>query len=217
LLGLHAEFTQFREEHWVIADLQGKAGHIRTVPAPAWVKEGIDAWKQVTSITEDTLFQSNNKAGRVWASGMTPEMLWEVVREAATRAGIARGALQETQSSRQTMDSGACHRSADDRNTAPAANRPRRHRYQMTVPGDTRPTNPGVFGVWIMPHQRAANMLVVAAHVRRFGMIRHFGIVPDCATSAVASWTRSSSCLATFPSRPPSAILGANRVSRRRQ
>jgi integrase len=43
LLGLHAESLQLREEHWVIADLLGKAGHIRTVPVPAWVKEGIDA------------------------------------------------------------------------------------------------------------------------------------------------------------------------------
>jgi hypothetical protein len=34
------------------------------------------------------LFRSINKAGRVWGSGMTPKVLWEVVREAATRAGI---------------------------------------------------------------------------------------------------------------------------------
>ncbi|MFN0171597.1 MAG: tyrosine-type recombinase/integrase, partial [Bryobacteraceae bacterium] len=32
LLGLHAESIQLRDEHWVIADLLGKAGHIRTVP-----------------------------------------------------------------------------------------------------------------------------------------------------------------------------------------
>jgi integrase len=34
LLGLHAESMQLREEHWVIANLLGKAGHIRTVPIP---------------------------------------------------------------------------------------------------------------------------------------------------------------------------------------
>jgi integrase len=43
LLGLHVESIQLREEHLVIADLLGKAGHIRTVPIPAWVKEPIDA------------------------------------------------------------------------------------------------------------------------------------------------------------------------------
>jgi integrase len=88
LLGLHAESIQLREEHWVIADLLGKAGHVRTVPIPAWVKEAIDAWKQASGVTEGALFRSINKAGRVWGSGMTPKVLWEVVREAATRAGI---------------------------------------------------------------------------------------------------------------------------------
>jgi len=35
LLALRVESIQLREEHWVIADLLGKAGHIRTVPVPA--------------------------------------------------------------------------------------------------------------------------------------------------------------------------------------
>jgi len=34
LLALRVESIQLREEHWVIADLLGKAGHIRTVPVP---------------------------------------------------------------------------------------------------------------------------------------------------------------------------------------
>ena len=34
LLGLHVASIQSREERWVIADLLGKAGHIRTVPIP---------------------------------------------------------------------------------------------------------------------------------------------------------------------------------------
>ena len=34
LLALSAASIQLREEHWVIADLHGKAGHIRTVPIP---------------------------------------------------------------------------------------------------------------------------------------------------------------------------------------
>ena len=33
LLALRVESIQLREEHWVIADLLGKAGHIRTVVA----------------------------------------------------------------------------------------------------------------------------------------------------------------------------------------
>jgi integrase len=44
LLALALEAIQQREEHWVIADVQGKAGHTRTVPIPSWVKATIDRW-----------------------------------------------------------------------------------------------------------------------------------------------------------------------------
>jgi integrase len=64
LLGLHVESIQLREEHWVIADLLGKAGHIRTVPIPEWVKAAVDAWKEASGISEGALFRSINKSGR---------------------------------------------------------------------------------------------------------------------------------------------------------
>ena len=44
LLSFAMDCIQVREEHWVIADLKGKAGHIRTVPVPRWVKAAVDVW-----------------------------------------------------------------------------------------------------------------------------------------------------------------------------
>jgi integrase len=88
LLASRVRSIQLREEHWVIADLLGKAGHIRTVSIPAWVKAAIDEWKNAAGITDGALFRSINKTGRVWGTGMTPKVLWEIVREAASRAGI---------------------------------------------------------------------------------------------------------------------------------
>ena len=88
LLALRVASIQLREEHWVIADLLGKAGHIRTVPFPVWVKAAIDEWRNAGDITEGALFRSINKSGRVWGTGMTPKVLWEIVREAASRASI---------------------------------------------------------------------------------------------------------------------------------
>src|ERR1019366_5672716 len=38
LVHLTIEHLQQREEHWVIVDLVGKGGHVRTVPVPTWVK-----------------------------------------------------------------------------------------------------------------------------------------------------------------------------------
>ena len=90
LLSLAMDSIQVRDEHWVIADLIGKGGHIRTVPIPPWVKVAIDSWTAAASITEGKVFRSINKAGKVWGDGMTPNVLWELVREAAGRAGIER-------------------------------------------------------------------------------------------------------------------------------
>ncbi len=44
LLHLDTKSIQQREDHWVAADLIGKAGHIRTVPIPGWVKRAVDTW-----------------------------------------------------------------------------------------------------------------------------------------------------------------------------
>jgi site-specific recombinase XerD len=52
------------------------------------VKAGIDEWKNAAGITDGALFRSINKTGRAWGTGMTPKVLWEIVREAASRAGI---------------------------------------------------------------------------------------------------------------------------------
>ena len=87
LLALRVDSIQLREAHWVIADLLGRAGHIRTVPVPSWVKGAIDDWKQAGGITDGVVFRSINKADRVWGNGMTPKVVWEIVREAASRAG----------------------------------------------------------------------------------------------------------------------------------
>src|SRR5437762_844507 len=88
LLGLMVNSIQLREEHWVIADLVGKGGHIRTVPIPLWVKRSVDSWTESAHITTGRVFRAINKAGRIWGDGMTPKVLWEVVKDAAARSGI---------------------------------------------------------------------------------------------------------------------------------
>jgi integrase len=88
LLALSLESIQRREEHWVIADLVGKGGHVRTVPIPTWVKRTVDAWTAAAAISHGRVFRAINKAGRVWGDGMSPKVLWDVVRAAAARAAI---------------------------------------------------------------------------------------------------------------------------------
>jgi integrase len=88
LLSLAMDSIRVREEHWAIADLKGKAGHVRTALVPQWLKAAVDVWSTAAGITEGTVFRSINKSGRVWGDGMTLKVVWEVVKEAASRAGI---------------------------------------------------------------------------------------------------------------------------------
>ena len=79
---------QRREDHWAIIDLVGKAGHVRTVPVPAWVKAAIDAWTQSASVVTGKLFRAVRKNGTVWGDGITQNVIWYVVKDCATRVDI---------------------------------------------------------------------------------------------------------------------------------
>jgi integrase len=45
---------------------------------------------RAAAITDGPVFRAINKAGRIWGHGMSPKVLWDVVRAAAARAGIQR-------------------------------------------------------------------------------------------------------------------------------
>ena len=88
LVKLKIEDLEQREEHWVIVDLVGKGGHVRTVPMPQWVKNAIDCWTASAGIASGPIFRQVNKAGRIWGNGFSPKVIWSVVRQAATKCAM---------------------------------------------------------------------------------------------------------------------------------
>ena len=74
----------------MIADLIGKAAHIRTVPVPEWVKSAIDDWVVSAAITAGRLFRCVSRKESVWGAGITEKVIWHVVKAAAATAGIAK-------------------------------------------------------------------------------------------------------------------------------
>ena len=86
---LKIEEIQLREGHWIIADLKGKGGHIRTVPVPDWVKARVDAWTASATLNTGIVFRAINKAGRTWGNGFTPKVIWSIVKEAAANSGLS--------------------------------------------------------------------------------------------------------------------------------
>jgi integrase len=85
---LRLDHLQLREDHWVIADLIGKAAHIRTVPVPGWVKSTIDGWTITAPVAEGRLFRCVSRTGSLWGDGITEKVIWHVVKEAARKVGI---------------------------------------------------------------------------------------------------------------------------------
>ncbi len=80
--------VQQREGRWVLPDLVGKGGRIRTVPLPAWVKCAIDDWAAAAGLSEGTVFRSINKSGQMWGQSITAKVIWWVVLRYAKQVGI---------------------------------------------------------------------------------------------------------------------------------
>jgi site-specific recombinase XerD len=83
LTDLTVDHLQRREDHWAIVDLVGKAGHIRTVPVPDWVKEIVDDWMNAAEVTRGKIFRCICRAGTAWGEGITEKVVWHVVKEYA--------------------------------------------------------------------------------------------------------------------------------------
>jgi integrase len=87
-VGLRIDDLQQREEHWAIVDLVGKAGHVRTVPIPDWVKEQLDEWLRVAGIARGRIFRRVTRMGRTWGDCMTEKSIWHIVKDCAKRIGM---------------------------------------------------------------------------------------------------------------------------------
>lgn len=96
---------QRREDHWAIVDLIGKAGHVRTVPVPDWVKQTIDQWLIAARISQGKLFRPVCRRGTVWGDHVTVKVVWHVVKQYAEKLGHSKLAPHDLRRS----CAGLCH------------------------------------------------------------------------------------------------------------
>lgn len=85
---LAVEHIQLREARWIIVDLVGKGGRVRSVPMPAWTKAAIDAWTSAAEITGELIFRATNKGGKVTGESMTAQSIFEVVKLYGAKIGV---------------------------------------------------------------------------------------------------------------------------------
>ncbi len=88
LANLTAKHVQQRDNRWCIVDLVGKHGRVRTIPMPAWVKNAIDAWTSVASVTEGHLFRAVNRGDQVCGDRMSEKVVWQMLKTYIAGAGL---------------------------------------------------------------------------------------------------------------------------------
>jgi site-specific recombinase XerD len=88
VVGLRLDQLQLRDSHWVIVDLVGKGGRIRTVPVPNWCKELVDVWLRDSAVNEGKVFRRVLKNGARQDAGVTANVVWYAVKRCAKRVGI---------------------------------------------------------------------------------------------------------------------------------
>jgi len=88
LASLKIEDIQLREGRWVIIDLRGKGGRIRTVAVPIWVKQGIGAWKTAAQIEDGRLLRPLSKSGKILGDELGDWAIWSVVEQSSKQSGL---------------------------------------------------------------------------------------------------------------------------------
>jgi len=89
LVGLNCEHIQQRDGRWLITDLVGKHGRIRTVPLPIWAYTALGEWRQQTGICGGSLFRSLTRHGQITARRLSSQAVFMIVRSYAQQLGVA--------------------------------------------------------------------------------------------------------------------------------
>ena len=85
---LSVEHIQQRDARWVIVDMHGKGGRVRSVPMPSWTKAAIDEWMTAASFTCGRVFRPVNKGDNLAGESMTAQSIFETVKKYAAEIGV---------------------------------------------------------------------------------------------------------------------------------
>jgi site-specific recombinase XerD len=86
--GLNCVHLQQRDGRWLVADLVGKHGRVRSVPIPEWAHTAVTRWQRAAELVDGPLFRQVNRHGRVMPRGISPQAVFEIVKTYASVLGI---------------------------------------------------------------------------------------------------------------------------------
>jgi integrase len=84
LATLDVETLQQRDGRYVLADLTGKGGRVRTVAVPGWVCKAILDWLKASKIKEGRVIRQLTLA----PEGLSTQGIWDIVHKAADKVGV---------------------------------------------------------------------------------------------------------------------------------
>lgn len=85
---LTVDHVQMREARWLLLDVKGKGGRIRSIPIPSFSKSAIDDWLAAAGIVEGKVFRGVNKGDKLSSSGMGSQSIYIVIKRYAEMLGI---------------------------------------------------------------------------------------------------------------------------------
>jgi site-specific recombinase XerD len=89
LASLVFERIQQRDGRWVIVDLAGKQGRIRSVPIPLWTYAAISRWKDMAGIPGGPVFRSVTRHGHLTERQLSPQGVFMIVKTYAAQLHVA--------------------------------------------------------------------------------------------------------------------------------
>jgi integrase len=77
---LRVDQIQLLEDRWVLANVKGKHGRVRTVPLSIWVKEAMDAWLGAAPVRTGYVLRAVDKVHRVAARSLSTSAIYQIVK-----------------------------------------------------------------------------------------------------------------------------------------
>jgi integrase len=86
--GLTFEHIQQREGRWVIIDLRGKHGRIRSVPVPSWVKAAVDGWAAAAQLGSGRILRGMNRHNQITHDTLTGTAVYDLAAKHGKEIGV---------------------------------------------------------------------------------------------------------------------------------
>jgi integrase len=87
--GLDWQHIQQREGRWLLADLIGKQGRIRSVPIPEWAYAAVSGWREAAGLVDGPVFRSLTRHGYVAHGRLSSQAVFLIVKSYAKKLGIS--------------------------------------------------------------------------------------------------------------------------------